>query len=115
MHPELTQLLQLHVDAAPIAKVPVGNKRCSSHPGGFCEIVPLQPAVGFKLFFPAAVHPPGVLQRDQDHIKYSQVEQHASACVFQTTSSVMTDNCSLAIKSVSGIGNPPGWYLALKS
>lgn len=89
--------------------------RCSSHPGGFCEIVPLQPAVGFKLFFPAAVHLPRVLQRVQDHVKYSQVEQHASACVFQTTSSVVTDNCSLATKSVSGIGNPPGWYLALKS
>lgn len=26
MHSELTQLLQLHVDASPIAKVPIGNE-----------------------------------------------------------------------------------------
>lgn len=49
-----------------------------------------------------------VLHRDQDHIKYSQTEQRASFCVFKTTSSVMTDNYSLATKSVTGIGNPPG-------
>lgn len=68
------------------------------------------------LLFPSTVRLlPRVLQRDQDHIKYSRTEQHASFCVFKTTSSVVTDNCSLATKSVTGIGNPPGWYLALKS
>lgn len=52
MHSDLTQLLQLHVDAAPTAKVPIGNGGGSSnHPGGFRQIVPLQPAVSFKLFF----------------------------------------------------------------
>lgn len=46
--------------------------------------------------------------RDQDYVKYSRTEQRASFCVLKTTSSVMTDNCSLATKSVTGIGNPPG-------
>lgn len=68
------------------------------------------------LFSPSIVHLlPRVLQRDPDHVKYSQSEQRASFCVLKTTSSVMTDNCSLVTKSITGIGNPPGWYLALKS
>lgn len=105
----------------PFSKVPLGNEGaslgpCPSNPGGFCEMIPLPSAVGSKLFSSPTVHPlPGVIQRDQDHVKYSRTEQQASFCVFKTTSSVMTDNCSLATKSVTGIGNPPGWYLALKS
>lgn len=50
MHSELTQL---HVDAAPFAKVPKGNEGgSSSHPGGFPETVPLQPAVKFHALLP---------------------------------------------------------------
>lgn len=56
MHSELTQLLQLHVDAAPIAKGNEGG--CCSHAEGFCETVPLQPAVSFKLFFPCCSSSP---------------------------------------------------------
>lgn len=117
MHPELTQLLQLHVGAAPIAKVPKGNEGgSSSHPGGFPKIIPLQPAVSFKLFFPLLQFIfPEFCKETRSTESIPKWSSHASPCVFQTTSSVVTDNCSLAPKSVSGIGNPPGWYLALKS
>lgn len=50
MQSDLTQLLYLHVDAAPIAKIPIGNEEgSSSHPEGFNNPTT---AVSFKLFFP---------------------------------------------------------------
>lgn len=68
------------------------------------------------LFFsPCSTSPSQSFTKRPGPVKCSRTEQHASFCVFKTTSSVMTDNCSLATKSVTGIGNPPGWYLALKS
>ena len=127
MHSDLTQPLRLHVGTGGAAAILKSSSRewrskLGAMPQPSRRLLwdsPITVNVSFKLFFSPLQYIsfllPRILQRDQDHVKYSRTEQHASLCVFKTTSSVMTDNCSLATKSVTGLGNPPGWYLALKS
>lgn len=117
MHSDLTQLLQLHVGACGAAAIFRSSPReCWSKLGAMPQSSRRLPQGSltpvsrkFQALPHHAVHLfPRVLLRDQDPVKYSQTEQHPSFCVFKTASSVMTDNCSLATKSVAGIGNPPG-------
>lgn len=114
IHSDLTQLLQLHVGTCGAAAIFKSSSReCRSKLGAMPQPssrLPQDSLTPVSRKFQALLHHlfPRVLRGDQDHVKHSQIEQHPSFCVFKTTSSVMTDNCSLATKSVTGIGNPPG-------